>query len=188
MKKILLSTCFAVCLAVGLQAVDSKIAVVDFKNCVENSKLGKSEQSNFEALKKQMETVLEDREKQMQDIMGKLNDLDYLDSISQEAEHELKRKAKQFQQEAGQQQQQFYQALQQANYKIVQDVSQEIQKASKVVAKKKNLDLILNSEVTFYSGQSLDISKDVIKEMDMNYDATAEDREKDDLKKMLPMN
>ena len=39
-----------------------KIAVVNFKACVDQSKLGKEEQSHFEALRKQMENSLEEKE------------------------------------------------------------------------------------------------------------------------------
>lgn len=48
------------------QASSLKIGVVNFKRCVETSKLGKLEQANFEALKKQMESVLGEKEKNSQ--------------------------------------------------------------------------------------------------------------------------
>lgn len=151
----------------ALPAQNLKVGLVNFKYCVENSKLGKQEQSNFESLKKQMDEVLEEKEKALSEISGKLNDPDYLDSLSQEAEAELKHKYRSMTQEMAQHQQQFYQMLNQANFKIVQKLNEIVGEASKEVAKKKNLDLIINEEGTFYYSQALDISKDVVKEMDL---------------------
>lgn len=48
-----------------------KIAVVNFKTTVDQSKYGKEEQSNFEALRKQMETSLEDKEKVLTELSNK---------------------------------------------------------------------------------------------------------------------
>src|SRR3990167_4018615 len=73
--------------AASVQAAEAlKIGVVNFKYCVENSKLGKEEQANFEGIKKKMEEVLEQKEKALTEIAGKFNDPDYLDTLSAEAE------------------------------------------------------------------------------------------------------
>ena len=89
-----------------------KVVYVDFKECVEGSKLGKQEQSTFENLKKQMEKALEEQEKTLTDLATKLNDTDYLDSLTPEAETELKRKFRALNQEMNQVQSQYYQTLQ----------------------------------------------------------------------------
>src|ERR1700722_11582191 len=123
-----------------------KVGVVDFKTCVEKSKYGKKEQSNFDALKKQMEGVLEEKEKTLTEISQKINDPDYMDSLSNEAEAELKHKFRALSQELAQHQQQFYQLLNQANFKIVQALTESIAKASKTVAKEKGLDLVVHDE------------------------------------------
>ena len=159
---------------------------VNFKEVVENSKLGKQEQANFEALKKQMETVLEDKDKQLNEMASKLNDSDYLDSISADAETELKRKARALQGDLQQHQQQFYQALQQANFKVVQQLQEAIQKASKKVAADLKLDGIANEEIFFYANPSLNVSKEVIKEMDSDFANVEQNQEKEQLKKKLP--
>ena len=62
------------------------IAVVDFKACVEKSKLGLQEQASLESMKKQMETILQEKEKKLTELSAKFNDLDYLDSLSPDAE------------------------------------------------------------------------------------------------------
>lgn len=69
-----------------------RIGIVNTKKCLEESKLGKQEQANFEKMKHQMESVLQEKERTLEDIESKLNDDDYMDSISDEAASELKRK------------------------------------------------------------------------------------------------
>jgi len=149
-------------------AGESKIAFVNFKTCVENSKTGKQEQANFEKMKKQMEEVLAEKEKSLKEISAKMNDEDYLDSLSSDAEADLKHKFRTLNQEFAQHQQQFLQILQQQNFKIIQKINQEINEASKVVAKNQNLDIIFNEESTFYFNPDLDISEDIVSVMDEN--------------------
>jgi outer membrane protein len=147
-----------------------KVAVVNFKTCVDQSKLGKEEQSNFEALRKQMENALEDREKVLNELANKFNDADYLDSLSPETETELKRKFRGLSQELNQIQTQYYQTLNQANMKIVQILHEAVAIASKTVANNKNIDLIINEESSFFYNEKYDISQDIIVEMNKNYD------------------
>lgn len=151
----------------------AKIGTVNFKLCVEESKLGKQEQASFEAMKKQMENVVEEKEKTLNDLANKLNDADQLDLMSPEAETELKRKFRGLSQEMSQIQQQFYQTLQQANFKIVQTLSEAVNKAAEQVAKDQKLDLVLNDETCFFANKALDVSTKVVTEMDRQFDPTA---------------
>lgn len=143
-----------------------KVGVVDFKTCVDNSKLGKQEQASFETMKNQMEAVALEKEKVLEELAGKLNNPDELDLMSPEAEVELKRKFRALSQEMGQIQNQFYQTLSQANMKIVQKISEEVSKASEKVAKRLGFDLVLNDETCFYCNSAINISSLVVKEMD----------------------
>jgi outer membrane protein len=169
MKKVALSLATLV-MIVGckepVEAAESKVGIVNFKTCVEKSKAGKKEQQNFEAMKKQMESVLEEKEKAMNDIGLKFNDPDYIDSLSPEAEAEMKHKFRTISQELQQLQNQYYQVLNQANMKVIQKLSEEISEASKVIAKEKNLDLVLNEEMSFFHADTLNISDAVVKKMD----------------------
>jgi outer membrane protein len=146
-----------------------KIGLVNFKTCVEESKMGKQEQANFEKMKKQMEDVLAEKEKTLKEISAKMGDEDYLDSLSEQAQAELKHKFRSLNQELGQHQQQFFQVLQQANFKIIQKMNEEISEAAKIVAKNKSLDIIINEEGTFYVNPSLDISSEVIAVLDERF-------------------
>lgn len=147
-----------------------KVGIVSFKTCVEQSKIGKQEQASFEALKKQMESVLAEKEKSLNDMASKFNDADYLDSLSPEAETELKRKFRALNQEISQQQNQYLQTLQQTNFKVVQKLQELVTKAAQTIAKNEKLDLVLNEEGSFYSSPSLDISQKVIAILDQDFD------------------
>lgn len=182
-------------IVLGIGAAETKAAnikVVNFKTCVEGSKLGKQEQASFDALKKQMETSLGEKEKVLNEMASKFEDADYLDSLSPEAETELKRKFRQLNQEYNTLQNQYYQTLNQTNMKIVQKLTDVVTKASESVAKQSNIDLILNDEACFFSAKPLDISSQIIVSMDQMFEkeennskneATKDAKKSDDLKK-----
>ena len=149
-----------------------KIAVVNFKTCVESSKMGKQEQANFESLKKQMESVLEEKEKAINDMATKFNDPDYLDSLSAEAETEIKRKFRAQSQELSGYQNQYMQILQQTNMKVIQKLTQAATDASQKYAQDNKIDIVLNEE-SFYYAPDLDISKEIIALMDKQFEKEA---------------
>lgn len=176
MKK-MMKQCMASTLVVGLAAIlcsatpaaGLNIRYVNFKECVETSEMGKAEQSQFEAMKKQMESTMEGKEKELGALAEKLNDADYLDSISPEAETEMKRKFRALNQEMSSMQQQYYQTLQQANYKIIQKMQEAVAGASNSVAKAEKIDLIVNEDVCFHKNTDLDITKVVVTEMNKSH-------------------
>ena len=159
------------CSALPLPSQPAKIAVVNFKTCIDKSKVGKEEQESFEGLKKQMEQTVEEKEKVLGEIANKFNDPDYLDSLSPEAETELKRKFRSLSTELNQQQNQFYQVLQQTNLKVIQKLNEAVAKATKEVAEKNKIDLVANEESSFYYTPALDISQDVILVMDAHFES-----------------
>lgn len=69
-----------------------------------------------------------------------------------------------------QQQNQFFQALQQTNLRIVQKLTEAVAKATKEVAEKSKIDLVTNEESSFYYNPALDISQDVINVMNVNFE------------------
>lgn len=149
------------------------IGVVNFADCVTDSKLGKQEQSSFDSLKKQMSTMLEDTEKQLNDIAAKFNDPEYLDGLSPEAEDELKNKFRMLSEEMNRYQNQYYQVLNQANMRIVQTISGGINSAAEKVAKDKKLTVVVNKDACFYYSPTLDVTNQVVSEMDKNFDQEA---------------
>ena len=72
-------------------------------------------------------------------------------------------------QELSQQQNQYYQLLNQANFQIVQKMSESIGAASAKVAKDKGFDIVLNEEASFYLAPGYDVSADIVKELDAQF-------------------
>jgi outer membrane protein len=156
-----------------LCAAEPKVGIVNFNNCVTDSKIGKQEQTTFEGMRKQFATLLEDTEKQLKDISDKLQDKDYLDGLSPEAEQEMKGKWAQLSEEMNRYNQQYYQFMNQGQYKIVQTVVGGINNAAEKIAASKGFSMIINKEACFYYSPALDITTDVIKEMDKYYEDEA---------------
>lgn len=147
-----------------------KIALINFKRCVEQSKMGKREEASFEAMKKQMESVVEEKEKTLNDLAAKLNDPDQLDLMSPEAETEMKRKFRALSQELNQIQAQYYQTLNQTNFKIVQQISETVAKVAKKIAEEMKIDIVMNDETCFYASPTFDISDRIVKGLDELFD------------------
>ena len=145
------------------------VGIVNFKRAIENSRAGKHEQETFEAMKTQMESILSEKEKTLNELAKQLNDPDYIDSLSPEAEQEFTEKFQMLGQEFSQVQNQYYQGLQQANMKILQKLAGAISQASESIALEKGLTVILNEENCFYFSDSLDVTDEVISHMDRNW-------------------
>lgn len=156
-----------------------RIGLVNTKKCLEESKLGKQEQANFEKMKQQMESVLQEKEKALEEIESKLNDDDYMDSISDEAASELKRKKRTIRNEGMQLQSQYMQTLQQANVKVIQRLTDVIAKASAQVAKETSngqpIDVIFTDEACTYYAPSLDVSDRIILKMNAMFEVEQKD-------------
>lgn len=156
-----------------------KIGIVNAKKCLEQSKLGKQEQANFEKMKQQMESVLQEKEKALEEIESKLNDDDYMDSVSDETASELNRKRTTIRKEGMQLQNQYMQTLQQANVKIIQKLTESISKASKQTASDpssgQTLDVIFSDEACTFYAPKLDVSDRIIQKMNVNFDLEQKD-------------
>lgn len=148
----------------------SSVGVVNFTTCINDSKLGKQEQASFETLKNQMTTLLQDTEKQLSEISAKFNDPEYLDGLSPEAEEELKVKFRNLNEELNRYQNQYYQVLNQANMRIIQTMTTNINGAAEKVAKEKKIAMVMNKDACFFYSPQLEITPLVISEMDKNFD------------------
>jgi outer membrane protein len=165
----------AISLLSTASAVESipSVGIVNFTTCTSDSKLGKQEQASFESLRKQMTSLLEDTEKQINELAAKFNDPEFLDSLSPEAEEELKNKFRSLNEDMNRYQNQYYQVLQQSNMKVMQTLNNSVNTAAEKVAKDKKLALIVNKEACFFTSSALDVTAFVITEMDKNYDQIA---------------
>jgi len=151
----------------------SSVGVVNFATCMAESKLGQQEQASFESLKTQMGSLLEDTEKQINEIAAKFNDPEYMDGLSPEAEDELKNRYRGLNEEMSRYQNQYYQVLNQANMKIVQAMGAKIQDAAQNVASKQKLTMVMNKEACFFVTPTLDVTNLVIAEMDRIFEHEA---------------
>jgi outer membrane protein len=142
-----------------------RVGTVNFKECLEKSKFGKQEQARFEQMKRKLEQSIEQKEKELNEMSPKFSD-EYLDSLTPEAEAELKEKFGLLNQEMNQMQNQYYQTLDQANTELVQKLFEMITEVSKKISEEKGLDLIINDAVCFYKSKELDVSSDVIIKLD----------------------
>jgi len=166
-------------------AIDSRalIGIVNFMTVITDSKYGKNEQEQLENIKKQWTTLIEETDKELKEVSDKLEDQDYLDGLSPEAEDELKAKKQNLMQDISKYQNQLYQIMNQANYFFIQKMSQNISVASEKVAQDKKLDVVLNKEACFYSNPKIDVTTLVIAEMDKNFDKETSKNEKENSEK-----
>lgn len=163
-----------VALALGfskLCADELKVGFVNFKTCVEKSKYGQQERNAFEAMKKQMTETLEKTDKELGEIAKQLEDQDYMDGLSPSAEEELRQKFQDKSQDFARYQNQYYQLLNQANYKMLQSMHDEVSEAAEKIRERKSLSLILSEDSTFAYASTLDFTEEVIQEMDQHFES-----------------
>ncbi len=171
MKKLLLLCGFGIALFIcKAQAEELKIGFVNVKTCIEKSKHGADEKTTFEGMKKQMTDSLEKSDKELAELAKKLEDQDYIDSLSPAAEQELRARFENLGQEFVRYQNQYYQLLQQANYRMLNTLHESISKASEDVRAKHKLSFILNQDSMFAVASSYDMTEEVIKAMDAKYE------------------
>lgn len=146
------------------------IGVVNFATCITDSKAGKKEQESLEMMRKQMSSLIEDTDKEIKEIASKFDDPEYLDSLSPKAEEEMKAKFQARQEDLNRYQNQFYQMMNHAQMQMLHKISSTIAKAAEKVASEKNLDYVMNKEFCFYIRPDLDVTTQVIAEMDTHFD------------------
>ncbi len=151
-------------------ATEQNFGVVNFSKCVTESKYGVQEQESFNKVKTQMSDIITDLEKQLQEIANKFNDSEFLDSLSPEAEQELKGKFQMLSEEYNRYQNQSMQVLNQANMKMMQTINQYVTEASNQVAKDKKLNFVFREEALLSYSPSSDITASVVKVMDTSFD------------------
>lgn len=172
MKKLVLILSVAA-IALGfssLQAADVKFGFVNFKECVEKSKYGVQEKNAFEALRKQMTDTLEKTDKELEEMAKKLEDQDYMDGLSPSAEEELKMRFQGLSQEYARYQNQFYQMLNQANYKMIQSMHDRVASASEKIRERNHLGFVFNEDSTFAYASSYDMTNQVVDELNKQFD------------------
>ncbi|MEZ5314747.1 MAG: OmpH family outer membrane protein [Chlamydiales bacterium] len=149
---------------------DANIGFINFKTCVEKSKHGQQERDKLEAMKKQMTETLEKTDNELQEMAKKIEDQDYMDALSSTAQNELKQKFQFLSQDFARYQNQYYQMLNQANYKMLQTIHDEVSSISEKIRERKKLSFIMNEDSAFAFAPSLDFTEETIKEMDKQFE------------------
>lgn len=162
---------FAFSLLAGSVASAEGIAVVNFEKCFTDSKMGKKEDEGLQNLRKQASSRIESKEKELNELAAKLNDPEYMDGLSPEAEAELQDKIRSLNEELMRFQNQYYQLANQAQMRVMQQLYGEVSKAAAIIAQAQEKSVVLNSEICFYSDPSLNITPQVIAEMDKTFEA-----------------
>ena len=170
MKKLLITLALTVASTGLLKAEEAarKIAVVNFAQCVADSKYGKKEQEGLENLKNQMQSLVQDTEKNLREVAGKLQDPEHIDGLSPDAEQELRMRFQTLQEEMAKYQNQYYQVLNQANMKMVQSMGGRISAAAEKVAQNNSFSFVINKDACFYYDE--DVTNLVLAELDQNFE------------------
>lgn len=154
------------------------IGIVSFANCIQESKYGKREQSTLKALQNQITSLVKDTEQQLQEIASKLNDPEYIDTLSPEGEQELKIKFQNHQEDLMRYQQQYSEFINQANYKVMQTMFFHVKNAAKVVSEKLNLDYVLDENSVICNNAGIEVTNQVIQELDMLFEKEESEKSK----------
>lgn len=171
MKKLMILPLLTAMFTTASLVAETTIGTVNFTRCIQESKLGIQEKAKLDKIKHQMETSLKDTDKQLREIAAQLQDSDYMDGLSPQAENELKMKFQQSKEEMQRYQTQYYQLMQQENMKMLQRLQNTIKEVCNSVAKNDKLNLIINDEFLFSGDASLEVTGKVIAEMNAQFDA-----------------
>ncbi|MCH9616849.1 MAG: hypothetical protein SP4CHLAM5_01230 [Chlamydiia bacterium] len=176
-KKLLMTTVCALTLSTATLAAKvpaNAARVTDFRRCFMESELGKKEQENFKVMQEQMEKSVKEVTDQLTDIQAKLADEDIMDSLSKEAEDELKAKQATLTGELQRYQMQFPQILQQAQNQTFYQFREKVKAAATELAAEKKYGCILNEEQAFFYKAELDVTDAVIAKLDKMHEQEAE--------------
>lgn len=175
-KKTLIALSIALTLVSAAHANEQKkseehsLAVIDHNSCVQNSKYGKQEQANLDAVRKRFFNSITETQRKMQDAQASLEDAEYMDSISEKKQEELKKERDTLVQKLNRHQADGYQMMQNIQFQAVQKITRKIREAAADLAKESKVPYILNKEACFYCTPSADLTKPILEKMDENFD------------------
>ncbi|PCI78164.1 hypothetical protein COB21_01465 [Candidatus Aerophobetes bacterium] len=177
-KKTLTVACTLVLCSAAAHADALKVGIVNFEKCITESKFGKKEQENFDAVKTQMNAVMGDLQSQIQTMADDFNNPELMDSLSHEAEEEMKGKYQSLNEEYQRAQNQFMQVMNQAQMQVLHSMGSRVAEASKKLAEdSKNLpesqqiSLVVRDDICFYYNAPQDeVTNDVVAILDKQFD------------------
>ncbi len=157
----------------GSALAAGQVGIVDFRECLDQSHQGKKEQQKLEDLRIKMTASFSDKEKKLSDVYNKLNDPEYMDGLSPSAEKDLQDQFQKLSEEMNQLQYESSQLASQTQFKVLQTMDESVKSATKTIAERKDLELVVNKDTCFFYNTDLDITKDVIEEMNASFKDSA---------------
>lgn len=155
----------ALSLAAAVNA-QADIGFVDFGRVLQSSSRAKQEEKQLQSLQKELEDQVTNVEKGISALAEKLQDPDYVDSLSQEAEQEQRARLRTMAEERMRLIQQVTGQFQQAQQRIFQQIGALVSQAAAEVAKEKKLDAVFNRDALFFADPSIDCTDAVVKILD----------------------
>lgn len=173
--KSLLLAAFSLCLcataAYAKEApLPSPFGVVDFEKCIVESKQGQKEQENLKEVQEKMKKLMAEKEAEVTTISTNLENPEFIDGISPEAEQKLKQKMQVLQEEQELLQNQWFQMLQQANMRFYEEMSHHVKRASRVISKEKKIPFIFQKTFCFSFPPEADMTPLVVQAMDKTFE------------------
>lgn len=144
--------------------------VVNFNACLTDSKQGIKSRQTMEALNNKLVQSLGDIDKQLADIDAKLNDQNYRDGLSPQADEQLRQSHDKLAQERDAMRTSFSQQFSQTQMSLFQDLMDQVAVASKKIAQRKNLQMIFSGESVTYFDPDLDVTSDIVQELNLTAD------------------
>lgn len=152
--------------------------VVNFQTCMEKAKIAQDKRRELENFDKQFRVKIDEIQKHCKEIDDKLNNVEYVDSITAEAEENLKKERQAEMQKLMGTQNEFQQIMQQQQMAFSQSFMISLGDAAQKVAKEKKLSHVIAKEACLYYDDNLDLTEDVIAKINAIYDKQQREAEK----------
>lgn len=183
---------FFVCLTASLllgagalwsNPAETSIGVVNFATCATESKIGKQEHEKLEASRNQWVSLIQQSKKELDGIAEKLENKEYLEGISPEAEENLKLKYKSLNEDLMKYQNQLSQELYQAQAISYQKILEQASLAAETIATKNKIKAVVIKDICLFFDKTMDLTSEVLAEMDKNFDKMKKDTALNDTSK-----
>lgn len=156
--------------------------IVNFQACVSEAKIAQEKQKELEGLEKQFRVRIDEIQKRCKEIDEKLGNEAYIDSISAEAEENLKKERQAEVQKLMSAQNEFQQIMQQQQMAFQQSFVLSLGDAAKQVAKERGHSYVISKDACLFYDDNLDMTKDVVAKVNAVYDAQKQELEKAKIK------
>ena len=183
MKKFMSVLALLLCSQTFAADFQDSFTVVDYEKCFAESLHGKQYNTNMKQTSERLNKLISQTKTKLEEVESQLSDEEYLGSLTDKAKEALEKKRESLQEDASRYGQQAMEIVRQLHQTSIQEIRDVITKATKAVVKEKSYPPCVFSAETlvFYDDKKypqMDITKDVIKEMNRRFDKDTEKRKK----------